>query len=553
MSAGARERGEADGGGTAPEVGSDPDGTGTATANRPEAAATPSVRRPAFFETRDLGIHPGRPADPCVMVIFGASGDLTTRFLLPSLFELRQRDLLPDPFAVVGVARSDWDSEAFRERARTSLERNCAGGQRGREEFLERLSFITGDATSEPEDDYADLAEEIGRVRERLSLPDNVFFHLAVPPAFFGTIVERLGASGLAESEAGWRRIAIEKPFGRDRGSARELDRQVRSVFEEEQIYRIDHFLGKETVQNMLVFRLANPSFEPIWNRNYIDHVQITVAEPGGIGARAGFYEETGVVRDMVQNHLLQLLCMAAIEPPVNFDAVSLRDETAKVLQAVNVEPVDIEHGVVRGQYGPGEVDGERVRGYREEEGVETDSDTATFAAIKLTLDNWRWADVPFYLRTGKRMARKLTEVAIHFKPTPHVMFPVDEGDPGRRHVLVFRLQPEEGIIQSFVAKRPGPEVTLCTVRMNFQYADAFGVEEPPRAYAWLLRDVMQGNQTLFARADWIDQAWQIVDPIVERWAEEPAPDFPNYAAGSWGPEMSAEVMKRDGRRWGRS
>ena len=300
----------------------------------------------------------------------------------------------------------------------------------------------------------------------------------------------------------------------------------------------------------MLVFRFANPSFEPVWNRNYIDHVQITVAEDLGIGTRAAFYEPTGVVRDMVQNHLLQLLCMTAMEPPVSYDAASLRNETVKVLEAVNVVPVDVEGGAVRGQYAQGEVAGQRVRGYRQEDGVHADSATATFAAIKLTLDNWRWADVPFYLRTGKRLGRKLTEVAIQFKPTPHLMFRGRGSRPSHTDVLVFEVQPNEGIVQTLAAKQPGPDLAIRTVTMNFRYAEAFGVEEPPRAYAWLLLDVMQGDQTLFARADWIDKAWQIVDPIVDRWASERPKSVPNYAAGSAGPALADHVMQRDGRRW---
>jgi glucose-6-phosphate 1-dehydrogenase len=299
----------------------------------------------------------------------------------------------------------------------------------------------------------------------------------------------------------------------------------------------------------MLVFRFANPAFEPIWNRNYIDHVQITVAEQIGIRTRASFYEKTGVVRDMVQNHLLQLLCMAAIEPPVNFDGSSLRDETVKILEALNRKPVDVEREAVRGQYGPGDAAPGPARSYREEEGVDPGSTTPTFTAIRLGLDNWRWSGVPFYLRTGKRMARKLTEVAIQFKPTPHVMFPrADSGSAP--NVLAFQLQPEEGIVQRFIAKQPGPDLTLSDVTMDFRYADAFGVERPPRAYAWLLLDVMQGDQTLFARADWINEAWRTVDPIVERWENEPPGDFPNYAAGSWGPVAAEDLMRRDGRAW---
>jgi glucose-6-phosphate 1-dehydrogenase len=351
---------------------------------------------------------------------------------------------------------------------------------------------------------------------------------------------------GLSTSPEGWRRLVIEKPFGEDRASARELHEQLAEGFDEDQIYRIDHFLGKETVQNMLVFRFANPSFEPIWSNRFIDHVQITVAEDIGIGTRAAFYESTGVVRDMIQNHLLQLLCMTAVEPPVHFDARSLRDETVKVLQAIRPPKRE---ACIFGQYGPGLGQGEKVQGYRSEDDVPDDSTTATFAALKLEVDNWRWSGVPFYLRTGKRMARKLTEVAVHFKPTPHLMFDLEEGEPVHRSILVFRLQPEEGILQTFVAKQPGPHICLTPVTARFLYADAFDVQEPPRAYAWLILDVMEGEQTLFAREDWVDQAWAIVDPVVEM-SESVGEDFPNYEAGTWGPAASVELLARDGRSW---
>jgi glucose-6-phosphate 1-dehydrogenase len=483
------------------------------------------------------------------MVIFGASGDLTRADLVPSLYELHRKQLLPEAFAVVGFSRHEWDAPRFRDEMRRAVEKSC-GGLKNWDAFAQRLSFVSGDASSGPGEGYRALASEIDRVRSAFAITDNVLFHLAVPPALFETIAGGLGASGLAKSGQGWRRVVVEKPFGEDRASAQALNRRLRDVFEEDQIYRIDHYLGKETVQNMLVFRFANPSFEPVWNRNYIDHVQITAAEDGGIGKRASLYDHVGVVRDMIQNHVLQLLCMAAMEPPVSFDAGSLRDETVKVLEAVTVVPVDIDCGSVRGQYGKGMAGGAKVRGYREEEGVPGNSDTATFGAIKLMLDNWRWADVPFYLRSGKRLRRKLTEVAIQFKPTPHLMFPVEGSRPRHQSALVFELQPDEGIVQTLAAKELGPDLALRPVTMQFRYAEAFGVEEPPRAYAWLLLDVMQGNQTLFARADWVDKAWQIVDPIIERWESEPSRDFPNYAAGSAGPESAFELMRRDGRQW---
>jgi glucose-6-phosphate 1-dehydrogenase len=490
--------------------------------------------------------HEAHP-DPCAIVIFGASGDLTRRELIPALYELARQDLLPRPFAVVGAARSPFSTEEFRGHMREAVERECTFDEATWRRFAETLSYSVVDFTSPPEAHYADLKRHLADLRSRHGLPDNVLYHLAVPPAFFGQIVAKLDAVGLARSEGGWRRVVIEKPFGTDRDTARRLDRDIRSAFDEEQVYRIDHFLGKETVQNMLVTRFANASLEPVWNRNFIDHVQITVAEDIGIGTRAGFYEKTGVVRDMLQNHLLQLLCMAAIEPPGQFDAPSLRNETVKVLRAV--QPVDVPSSVVQGQYGPGTVDGDHVPGYRDEADAAPGSAVSTYAAMTVMVDNWRWAGVPFYLRSGKRLARKLTEVVIQFKPTPHMMFPLPEGRL-LANVLAFRLQPEEGILQTFHAKQPGPTLCLTPVTMAFNYAEAFGIAEPPRAYAWLLLDAMEGDQTLFARADWIEEAWRIVDPVIQHFAAHPPAELPNYAAGSWGPAKADAMLARDGRQW---
>jgi glucose-6-phosphate 1-dehydrogenase len=492
------------------------------------------------------GLGHGKRPDPCVIVIFGASGDLTRRELVPSLFELDAQDLLPESFAVVGFSTRPWDDATFRETMREAVQDRCRFDADRWRRFAPCLHYVSGDFRSAPDEGYRALQTKIAAVRAERHIPDNLLFHLATPPAFFEVIAQRIEAAGLARG-VGWRRLVIEKPFGVDAASARELDAKIRAVFQESQIYRIDHFLGKETVQNMLVVRFANPSFEPIWNRNYIDHVQITVAEDIGIGTRAKFYEKTGVVRDMVQNHLLQLLCMTAIEPPGRFDGTALRNETVKVLDAIC--RVDPDRDCVQGQYGPGEVRGESVAGYREEDGVAATSRTNTYAAVKLMVDNWRWAGVPFYLRTGKRMESRLTEVAIQFKPTPHLMFPVDKTALGS-NLLVFRLQPEEGILQTFMAKHPGPELHMETVNMSFRYATAFGITEMPRAYAWLLLDAMEGDQTLFSRADWIARAWEIVDPIIARFAEQSRVDFPNYPAGSPGPQAAAELLAADGRAW---
>ncbi len=492
----------------------------------------------------ESGMRRGQRPEPSLLVIFGATGDLTHRELVPSLFELSCQDLLPEHFAVLGVARSEWSDQEFRRRMYDSAREVGRCDEATWAGFQHRLFYQPGHFDAS--EDFTRLAGRIAALQREQGLGGNVLFHLATPPAFFPVIAAHLDQAGLAHSEAGWRRLVIEKPFGSDRGSARALDQGLRAVFDESAIYRIDHFLGKETVQNMLVFRFANPSFEPVWNRNYIDHVQITVAEEIGIGTRARFYEKVGVVRDMVQNHLLQLLCMVAIEPPVRYAGGALRDETVKVLEAV--QPLVPARDAVRGQYGAGLVDGQMLPGYREEAHVAPDSTTPTFAALRLGIDNWRWAGVPFYLRTGKRMRRKLTEVAIRFKPTPHLMFPFEERL--LHNELAFRLQPQEGIIQTFGAKQPGPDLCIRPVTMNFLYADAFGVAEPPRAYAWLLLDAMQGNQTLFARSDWIRRAWEIVDPVVAHWEAHPSGDFPNYAAGTWGPAAAERLIGDDGREW---
>jgi glucose-6-phosphate 1-dehydrogenase len=498
----------------------------------------------ASLSGADGGIEGDRPGDPCVLVIFGATGDLTRRELLPSLYELAAQDLLPEPFAVVGFARREWDDETFRREMEAAVREDCTFREETWEPLARRLHFVCGDFGAPPEGAWSLLAQRIEEVREEHGIPDNLLFHLATPPSFFTTVTQRLDASGLARSDEGYRRLIVEKPFGRDRASARELDEALARVFDEDQTYRIDHYLGKETVQNMLVFRFANPGFEPIWNRDHVDHIQITAAESIGIGSRAGFYEETGVVRDMVQNHLLQLLCMATMDPPVRFDGTGVRNETAKILRAI--EAPDPEKDAVRAQYAPGCVDGDDVPGYRDEEGVADDSVTPTFAALRLTIDTWRWADVPIYLRTGKRLARKSTEVSIHFKPTPRAMFP--GRPPGARHVLTFRLAPDEGIHRTFTAKRPGPAFSLQDVSLDFCYADAFEIDEPPRAYAWLLMDAMQGDATLFARRDWIDRAWEIVDPVVEAW--EDASHVPTYEAGSQGPAEARKLLSREGRAW---
>jgi len=500
------------------------------------------------LEVTSTGMAKGAPPDPCLVVIFGASGDLARHTLIPSLYALGYQGLLPEPFAIVGFARREWDDEAFREDMREIIRRKRPFREAQWQKFARGLSYVQGDFISPASDAYATLREKIIKLQAERYIPDNILFHLATPPSFYGEIAQKLADASLLHSDHGWRRMIIEKPFGYDEASARALDRQLLRLIDEESLYRIDHFLGKETVQNMLVFRFANPGFEPSWNRNYIDHVQITAAESEGIGTRAGYYETAGVVRDMLQNHLLQLLCITAMEPPVAYDGISLRNETFKVLQAL--EPVNVPSDCVLGQYGPGLLDGHEVRGYRDEEDAPPDSTTPTFVAVKLKPANWRWAGVPFYLRTGKRLLRKLTQISIHFKPTPHLMFPVEDPSRLQQSILVFRLHPDEGIIHTFLAKQPGPDICLRPVRMHFSYNTTFCIDEPPSAYEWLLLDAMQGNQTLFPRSDWIYKAWSIVDPMVKRWESKPPKDLPNYPAGSWGPAAADALIKRDGRAW---
>ncbi len=495
-----------------------------------------------------VGMSKARPPDPCIVVIFGATGDLTQRELVPALYSLSCKNLLPPNFAIIGFARRDWDDYKFRREMKDAVRAGAECSDDQWKKFSKHIYFVRGNFDDDAGDSYTDLKNKINELKEEFKIADNVLFHLATPPAAYSSIIQRLGEANLAKSNSGWRRVIIEKPFGRNEQSARELDEHINSVFSEDQIFRVDHYLGKETVQNMLVFRFANPGFEPVWNRDYIDNVQITVAEELGIGTRGNFYEKTGILRDMVQNHLLQLLCMAAIEPPVNFDADSLRTETIKVLKSIC--KIDIQNDCILGQYGTGQNNHEIVAGYREEKNVDKESVTPTFAAIKLTLDNWRWAGVPFYLRTGKRMHEKLTEVTIQFKATPHLMFPVNKEEGLKRNILTFRLQPDEGIIYTFMAKQPGAELKLRPVNLEFQYDTTFGIKEPPSAYQWLLFDAMKGDQILFPRADWIYKAWSIIDPVIKRWESKPWINVPNYEAGTWGPYAAEELLRNEGHEW---
>jgi glucose-6-phosphate 1-dehydrogenase len=497
------------------------------------------------IETKAKGLITGEPPESCIVVIFGAAGDLAHKELIPSLFALYCKSLLPKNFAIIGIEIKNLTDKSYRDEIKKTVVNENKYSSKKWREFSKKLFYIKGDFNKD--DSYKKLETKIAERKKEDNIADNILFHLATSPLFYGKIIKNIYKASLFKSQKkGWRRVIIEKPFGWDELSARKLDKEIHQFLTEEQIFRVDHFLGKETVQNMLVFRFANPGFEPIWNRNYIDYVQITVAENIGIETRGNFYEKTGIIRDMVQNHLLQLLCMVAIEPPVNYDASSLRTSTNQVLDSICA--INIKKDFVLGQYADGEIDEKKVVGYRKEKNVSKYSMTPTFAALKLYLDNWRWEGVPFYLRTGKRMQRKLNEITIKFKPTPHLMFPIDKKEEQEHNILTFRLQPDEGIIYTFTAKQPGVELKLLPVNLNFFYDVAFGIEETPSAYQWLIYDALRGDQTLFPNAEWIYKAWAIVDPVIKKWESEPWLKFPNYKAGTWGPKSADnlfEIRKR--------
>ena len=483
-----------------------------------------------------------RPSDPCTMVIFGATGDLTHRKLMPSLAGLAAKGVLPEPFTIVGYAIDQWDDERFRQELSGKIDSRLWG------RFTPNLFYLPGDFRDPA--GYARLRERLDRIDAEHGTAGNRLYYLATPPSFYVDIVRQLGAARMEREEGGcWRRIVIEKPFGRDLATARALNQEIRAVFREPQIYRIDHYLGKETVQNLLIFRFANRIFEPLWNREYVDHVQITVAETLGVEQRGRYYEEAGIVRDMFQNHMLQLLCLIGMEPPAAFAADDVRDETAKLLRAIRPLPIkDLDRWAMRGQYGAGQIDGRSVPAYRAEPNVAADSVSPTFAALELRLDNWRWDGVPFYLRSGKRMPRKLSEIAVRFKRTPHLMFRPLGRSSLPANWIVFNIQPDEGISLSFEVKQPGDEVRMRSVDMQFDYDALFG--DPPEAYETLLLDCMQGDQMLFVRDDWVELAWGVITPLLEAWAAHPPAGFPNYPAGIWGPPAADELIERSNRHW---
>jgi glucose-6-phosphate 1-dehydrogenase len=492
-----------------------------------------------------------RVPGPGVMVIFGASGDLTSRKLVPALYDLAAQRRLPLEFAVVGISRTEMSHEDFRERLRKGLEEQRPGEVSDDvwESFSHGIFYMPGD--SNQAETYDELKEFLKTLDSERRTQGNRAFYLSASPSLFPAIVERLGEAGMNKGEdGGWSRLVVEKPFGRDLESAQELNSEIRRYFEEAQIYRIDHYLGKETVQNILALRFANGIFEPIWNQHYVDHVQITVAEDIGVGTRGAFYEEAGALRDIVQNHVMQVLCLTAMEPPVAFDAESVREEKVKVLKAVRPIPEDdVEGYAVRGQYERGWVWGEEVPGYREENNVDPESVRETFVALKVFVDNWRWAGVPFYIRAGKRLPKKATEVAIQFHASPHTPFARDDTEGLEPNVLVVRVQPEEGLSLKIGAKVPGSGFEVSSVNMDLLYGTAF-LEEAPDAYQRLLLDLMLGDPTLFIRADEAEGAWRILDPVMRHWSEnrEASP----YPAGTWGPEEADELLAHDGREWRR-
>ncbi len=489
------------------------------------------------------GLRIRKIADENTLVIFGATGDLTKRKLMPSLFSLFQQGFIPKNFAILAFARSENSDNSYRNEIKTSLQGHADSSDDSIDPFLQRLFYFRG---------AYDDAKAFEDLKKRLDkLDNNVLFYLATPPSAFEDIIDNLGAADLASFKGHWTRIIIEKPFGRNLESAHILNQSIQGVFREDQIYRIDHYLGKETVQNLLVFRFANSIFEPIWNRRYIDHVQITVSEKIGIEGRGGFFEETGILRDIVQNHMMQLLCLVAMEPPSSTEPNAVRDEKVKVLQAVKPFTDDIGQDVMRAQYSEGSIDGNKVRGYPEEESVSSQSKTETYVAMRLLLENWRWAGVPFYLRCGKRLPKKITEIAINFRKPPLLMFGHGVAKEAIANVLTVTIQPNEGISLSFDSKIPGYRNQIRPVTMEFRYGTSFG-DVPPEAYERLLLDAMIGDPTLFTRADENEQAWRIIDPVLQTWQNDSGTPLYQYRAGSWGPGEVDEWIEGHGRVWRR-
>jgi len=500
------------------------------------------------------GVRLERTAEPCAVVIFGASGDLAKRKLIPALYRLVQERLLPAEFAIVGLGRTAMSDEEFREKMRQAVlefSESKSIDEEVWQSFAAGMQFLPSDI-GRPEC-YGELAKRLEEVDRERGTQGNRLFYLSVAPEFYAEAVKQLGEAGLTKQDKGWVRVIIEKPFGTSLESAQDLNQQILRHLEESQIYRIDHYLGKETVQNLLVFRFANGIFEPMWNRQYIDHVQITNAETVGVEGRGGYYEKSGVVRDMIQNHVFQVLSLVAMEPPATLSSEDVRDEKIKAMHSAReFTPARVREECVRGQYGAGAIGGKPVPGYREEQGVAPDSATETYAMITMWFDNWRWSGVPFYIRSGKRLAKRVTEIAIQFREAPHQLF----GAAAMEHVspnqLIIRVQPDEGITMRVAAKVPGQVTRIRDVNMDFRYGASFGVQLA-EAYERLILDCILGDSTLYARKDMTERGWELVMPVLDEWAaHKPEADFPNYEAGSWGPESSFALLEARGRRWRR-
>jgi len=494
------------------------------------------------------GLETERTSEPSLIIIFGASGNLTKRKLMPALFNLFSNGFIPEGSKIAGVSRSFSDDNNFRDSMKEAIK--AAGINTGKNDFYELLYHINSEF--QDKNSYNNLKKEIERLEKSSKTCGNRLYYLATPPEFFSTIIENLGNIGMhrPKSEACWTRIVIEKPFGHDLESAKKLNIQIGHTFKENQIYRIDHYLGKETVQNLLVFRFGNSIFEPIWNRNYIDHIQITSAETIGIEGRANYYDKAGALRDMVPNHMFQLLALIAMEPPVTFEADVVREEKAQVLKAI--QPLtgdDIHNSIIRGQYGSGMINGKNVPAYNNEKGVPADTKTETYTALKFFIQNWRWAGVPFYIRTGKRMPRFVTDINLFFRKTPHMIFRMMSHDFKDNNVLSIQIQPDESITLRFNAKEPGTGMILKPVIMDFDYNTAFGTA-PSNAYERLLRDCLSGDQTLYMRRDNIEEAWAIIDKVLKEWENNKSTSVPVYESGSWGPKEADELLEKDGRKW---
>ncbi|MCU1289973.1 MAG: glucose-6-phosphate dehydrogenase [Acidobacteria bacterium] len=493
-----------------------------------------------------------KTAEPCVMVIFGATGDLTKRKLFPALYNLAKENFLPENFAIIGVGRQELETKDFWSKISAELIEFIGKNiDKNLLKWFEERTFYTGGDFDDDKKLFKDLKALLADVCQNLEIPENFFYYLATPPQLFANVTEKICKNGLGkQTDGNWRRFIYEKPFGRDLESAKTLNAQLLKILDENQIYRIDHYLGKETVQNILVFRFGNSIFEPIWNRNYVDHVQITVAEQLGVETRGGYYDTAGALRDMIPNHIFQLVTLTAMEPPVSFEPDAVRNEQSKILHAIQpFTPEDVLQKAVRGQYGEGEIDKKKVPAYRSEPNVAPDSNTETYAALKLSIDNWRWANVPFYVRTGKHLPAKHTEIVIQFKKAPFMLFRNTQIERLTTNRIVIHIQPDEGITLHFGAKIPGPIVDMGAVDMDFNYLDHFG-ETASTGYERLLFDCMIGDATLFQRADMVEASWRIVSPILDVWKAIPARDFPNYESGTWGPKEADLLLEQDNRKW---